>query len=122
MQQLGRVLKDRAHGRLLSAAVRIFHGSVEAPRVPGEGLSPIRCPHVTTCAASSCLSHLPLSCSTALSGMLCAAVAWFFWRYFFGGCLPCFSVPGSAPPPPLPRWEAGGGSPRSRRLMLAELG
>lgn len=119
MQQLGRVFKDRAHGRLLGAAVWIFHGSVEAPRVPGEGLSPIRCPHVTTCAASSCLSHLPLSCSTALSGMLCAAV---FFAVFFGGCFPCFSVPGSAPPPSLPRWEAGGGSPRSSRLMLAELG
>lgn len=81
MQQLGRVFKDRAHGRLLGAAVRIFHGSVQAPRVPGEGLSPIRCPHVTTCAASSCLSHLPLSCSTALSGMLCAAG--FFAVFFF---------------------------------------
>lgn len=119
MQQLGRVLKDRAHGRLLGAAVRIFHGSVQAPRVPGEGLSPIRCPHVTTCAALSCLSQLPAQLSVA-----CCVLQWrgSFGGIFFGGCLPCFSVPGSAPPPSLPRWEAGGGSPCSSRLMLAELG
>lgn len=77
MQQLGRVLKDRAHGRLLGAAVRIFHGSVQAPRVPGEGLSPIRCPHVTTCAALSCLSQLPAQLSVA-----CCVLQ---WRGSFGG-------------------------------------
>lgn len=83
MQQLGRVLKDRVHRRLLGAAVRIFHGSVQAPHVPGEGLSHIRCPHVTTCAALSCLSQLPLSSIAQLSVACCVLQLFFevfFWR------------------------------------------